>query len=116
VSALARLLRIRRDLDENGATAGATQKVLRAGAALMSFARTEEQMFGSFFRLLDPTVQADILAEHQQFEEDLSLLESLQRSAPGSPDATALTASLASRICRHIDRDARLLRRAASMS
>jgi hypothetical protein len=113
--ALSKLTRIRRRLDAPADPAGAAREVLRAGSALMSFTRTEDQVLASLFDLLEPSVRAELTAEHQAIAEDLGLLESLQRTGPDSPDATTLAASLAARMCRHIDRDVRLLQCAAVM-
>jgi hypothetical protein len=66
-------------------------------------------------RLLDPAVQRDLAGEHEQIAEDLQLLEWLLRTTPDSPDVTVLTTSLLQRMRQHIDRDGRLLARAAGL-
>jgi hypothetical protein len=114
LSAITALLRIRRRLAAHLARARcSTTPVLRAGAEVLSLTRAEEKAMASLLHLLEPSVREELAAEHQAIQEDLCLLQWLQHTAPDSADATTLAASLASRMCRHIDRDTRLLQRAA---
>ena len=93
----------------------ATQ-TLRVGQALLAFARREDQAFSAVAPLLDPVVQLGLEVEHRQFEEDLQLLEWLVKTTPDSPDVLVLTVSLRMRMRQHVDRDGRLLARAAVMA
>ncbi len=92
----------------------ATQ-TLRVGQALLAFARREDQAFSAVAPLLDPVVRLGLEVEHRQFEEDLQLLEWLVKTTPESPDVLVLTVSLRMRMRQHVDRDGRLLARAAVM-
>lgn len=89
------------------------RQTLVVGEALLAFAGREGEAFSAIAALLDPSVQAELATEHRQFAEDLELLEWLLRTTPGSPDVAVLTASLIRRMRQHIDRDGRLLARAA---
>jgi len=88
---------------------------LAVGEALLAFAAREDEAFSTLAPLLDPAAHAELAAEHQQFAEDLELLEWLLRTTPGSPDVPMLTMSLIRRMRQHIDRDGRLLARAATL-
>lgn len=88
---------------------------LKLGESLLAFAEREDQAFSALTPLLDPAAQAELAAEHQQFAEDLELLEWLLRTSPASPDVAVLTASLIPRMRQHISRDGRLLSRAAAL-
>lgn len=92
------------------------EQTLRVGEALLDFARREDQAFSAVAPLLDPVVQQGLAGEHRQFEEDLQLLEWLVKTTPESPDVLVLTVSLRTRMRQHIDRDGRLLARAAGMA
>lgn len=89
------------------------EQALRVGRALLAFARREDEAFSAVAPLLDPVVQLELEGEHRQFEEDLQLLEWLVTTTPDSPDVLVLTVSLRSRMRHHVDRDGRLLARAA---
>jgi hypothetical protein len=91
------------------------RETLAAGEALLAFAKHEDAAFAALTPLLDPAVQAELSAEHQQIAEDLELLRWLLRTTPDSPDLSVLTTSLVRRMRRHIDRDGRLLARAAGL-
>ena len=92
------------------------RETLTAGAALLDFARHEDDALATLAPLLDPAVQAELRAEHTQIADDLDLLRWLLRTMPDSPDVPVLTTSLVRRMRRHIDRDGRLLARAALLS
>ena len=94
---------------------GIPAEVLGVGQSLLGFSAGEDAALEPLAPLLDPTVRAELIAEHQQLADDLELLDWLLRSTPGSPDVEVLTASLVTRMCQHVDRDARLLARAAAM-
>lgn len=87
-------------------------QTLALGQALLAFGAREHEAFAA---LLDTAVRQELQAEHQQIADDLELLEWLVRVSPDSPDVTILTASLARRMRQHIDRDGRLLARAAML-
>ena len=91
-------------------------QTLRVGEALLAFARREDQAFSAVAPLLDPVVQLGLEVEHRQFEEDLQLLEWLVNTTPKSPDVLVLTVSLRMRMRQHVERDGRLLARAAVMA
>ncbi len=94
------------------ATPGET---LVVGESLLAFARREDEAFSALAPLLDPAAQAELTAEHQHFAEDLELLDWLLHTFPASPDIATLNASLIPRMQQHIDRDGRLLARAAAL-
>jgi hypothetical protein len=89
------------------------RETIAAAETLLQFAQREDEAFAALAPLLDPAVQAELSAEHEQIAADVELLRWLQRTSPDSPDLTALTTSLVRRMRRHIDRDGRLLTRAA---
>jgi hypothetical protein len=99
-------------LHDPEATARHTMAV---GRSLLAFAEREHDLFSALLPLLDPAVQASLAADHRAIEEDLELLRSLLETVPGSPDIAVLSASLARRMREHIDRDRRLLARAATL-
>jgi hypothetical protein len=99
-----------------GGLLASPRETLAAGEALLEFAGHEDAAFASLAPLLDPVVQAELTAEHNQIAEDLELLRWLLRTVPDSPDLSGLTTSLVRRMRRHIDRDGRLLMRAALLS
>jgi hypothetical protein len=88
---------------------------LLVGEALLAFASREDTAFSGVASLLDPAVTQELASEHAQLAEDLQLLDWLVRTTPESPDVDVLTASLLSRMRTHIDRDGRLLTRAAAL-
>ena len=92
------------------------RETLAAGEALLAFAKHEDAAFSALTPLLDPAVSAELCAEHEQIADDLDLLDWLLRTAPDSPDLPVLTTSLVRRMRRHIDRDGRLLARAAGLT
>jgi len=89
------------------------RETLAAGEGLLAFARHEDAAFSALTPLLDPAVRAELSAEHEQIADDLELLRWLMRTTPESPDLQVLTTSLVRRMRRHMDRDGRLLARAA---
>ena len=91
------------------------RQTLAVGGALLEFAGREDEAFAALSSLLDPAVQAEMQAEHEQIAEDLELLDWLLRTTPESPDVAVLTLSLIRRMRQHVDRDGRLLTRAAAL-
>ena len=89
--------------------------VLAAGQTLLAFARQEDQAFSALNRLLEPAVLDEMRAEHEEISRDLELLDWLVTSSPESPDAAVLAESIARRMLRHVNRDGRLLARAAGV-
>lgn len=92
---------------------GGPRQVLALGEALLSFAVREDVAFSVLSPLLDPAARAELSTDHRQIAEDLGLLEWLVGTTPDSPDVAALSASLVRRMRQHIERDGRLLDRAA---
>ena len=88
---------------------------LIVGESLLAFAAREDEAFSVLTPLLDPVVQAELAAEHHRIADDLELLEWLLQASPMSPDVAVLTASLVRRMRQHINRDGRLLSRAAAL-
>jgi hypothetical protein len=116
-SMLAALLAEQRELDARLPDPGSTpEDTLAAGEALLRFASREGETFSALAPLLDPAAQAELAAEHQQFAQDLELLDWIVRTTPDSPDVQVLTASLGRRMRQHVDRDRRLLVRAAGLA
>ena len=116
-STLTALLAQQRALQERAQTMGdRVEDALAMGAALLAFAAREDQAFSALTPLLDPAARQEFAAEHEEIAEDLGLLDWLLRTTPDSPDIAVLTASLLRRMRQHIDRDGRLLARAAGLS
>ena len=116
-STLGALLEEQRALEERIHNLGScAEDVLVAGDALLAFAGREDEAFSAVAPLLDPAAQEEFAAEHQQIADDLTLLEWLVRSTPDSPDVIVLTSALVHRMRQHIDRDGRLLARAAELT
>lgn len=114
---LVALLAEQRALEEQVHEIGlGAEETLRVGQALLAFARREDQAFSAVAPLLDPVVQQDLAGEHRQLEDDLQLLDWLVKTTPESPDVLVLTASLRTRMRQHVERDGRLLARAAVMT
>jgi hypothetical protein len=91
------------------------EQTLAAGKALLEFAAREDEAFAVLSPLLDPAVQAEMRTEHELIAEDLEVLEWLLQTTPDSPDVAVLTLSLVRRMRQHVDRDSRLLARAAAL-
>jgi len=91
------------------------EDALVAGRALLAFADYEDEAFSGLAPLLDPAARQELVTEHQQIAEDLILLDWLLHTTPDSPDVAVLTASLLRRMRQHLDRDGRLLARAAGL-
>jgi hypothetical protein len=114
---LAALLRSHQAIEARIRQAGQSPAdVLGIGQRLLEFATREDEAFRAVLPLLDPAARADLAADHEQLGEDLVLLESLLQHTPDSPDVTALAHSLARRMSQHVERDGRLLARAARMA
>lgn len=90
--------------------------VLAAGRTLLAFAGQESRALSALAALLEPAVIEELRAEHEEISHDLDLLGWIVTMTPDSPDATALAASLARRMHKHVSRDGRLLARAAGLS
>ena len=116
-STRAALLQEQRALEERIHNLGScAEDALVAGNALLAFAAREDEAFSPLAPLLDPAAQQELVTEHHQIAEDLTLLEWLVRTTPDSPDVAVLTTSLVRRMRQHIDRDGRLLARAAGLT
>lgn len=92
------------------------EEALIVGDALLAFASREDRAFSALAPLLDPAAQQELAAEHQRIAEDLTLLDWLVRTTPDSSDVIVLTTSLVQRMRQHIERDGRLLARAAGLA
>ncbi len=92
------------------------RQTLAVGGALLAFAVREGESFPALVPLLDPAAHAELAAEHRRISEDLELLDWLVRTTPDSPDVAMLNASLVRRMREHIERDGRLLARAALLA
>jgi len=113
---LARLIDAQRAIEARLQSGGRTpHDVLDAGRHVLEFAEREEDAFESLLPLMDQAVRGVLKTEHEQFGEDLRLLEWLLANTPDSPDVAALATSLARRMTEHLERDGRLLARAAAL-
>lgn len=92
------------------------EDALVVGDALLAFAGREDTAISAVARLLDPAAQPELEAELRQIAEGLTLLDWLVRSTSDSPDVIVLTTVLVQRMRQHIDRDGRLLARAAGLT
>jgi hypothetical protein len=116
-AALATLLRAHQEIEARVQLAGQSPADLLAiGQRLLEFAAREDEAFSAVIPLLDPAARAQLAADHEQLGEDLGLLEWLLTSSPDSPDVPALAESLARRMTHHVERDGRLLTRAARLT
>jgi hypothetical protein len=116
-STLAALLDEQRALEKQVHSVGeCAADALVVGQAVLAFALREDHAFSALAPLLDPVVEQELADEHQEIAEDLGLLDWLVMTTPDSPDITVLTTSLLRRLRQHIDRDGRLLLRAAAMN
>ena len=112
-----RLVQLQEKLAERTSGLGASAaEVLEVGAAVLEFAEREESAFFPLLPLLDPAARAELGGEHEQFAEDLQLLEWLISTTPDSPDVGTLAEAIARRMRSHIARDGRLLAQAARMA
>jgi hypothetical protein len=59
-------------------------------------------------RWLDPAAAAQLAREHEQFADDLALLDALMTGEPDSPDTRAFARALGARLREHLARDTRL--------
>ena len=91
------------------------EHALALGHALLAFAERESEAFSALAPLLDPAARQELVTEHRQIAEDLTLLDSLLHATPDSADVAELTASLLRRMRQHIDRDGRLLATATGL-
>ncbi|SRR6266545_2198634 len=99
-------------LDALGPAAG---EVLELGMEVLRFAAHEERAFFPLLPLLDPVARAELGHEHDEIGEDLKLLEWLIATTPDSPDVEILSAAVIRRVRQHVERDGRLLVRAAGL-
>ena len=100
-------------LDALGADVG---EVLALGTEVLRFAEHEERAFFPLLPLLDPIARAELAHEHDDIGEDLKLLEWLIATTPDSPDVEILAAAVLRRMRQHVERDGRLLTRAAKLT
>jgi hypothetical protein len=91
-------------------------EVLVLGTEVLRFAEFEERAFFPLLPLLDPIARAELGHEHDEIREDLKLLEWLLATTPDSPDVGILSAAVVRRVRAHVERDGRLLRRAAGLT
>jgi hypothetical protein len=91
-------------------------EVLTLGTEVLRFAEFEERAFFPLLPLLDPIALAELGHEHDEIREDLKLLEWLLATTPDSPDVGILSAAVVRRVRAHVERDGRLLRRAAGLT
>ena len=103
-------------LDALSATGHDAAAVLELGTEVLRFAELEERAFFPLLPLLDPIARAELGHEHDEISEDLKLLEWLLATTPDSPDVEILTAAVLRRVRAHVERDGRLLRRAAGLT
>ena len=115
-SALAALLARHRDIEARMGHGTSPSDVLANGEAILSLAEQEEEALAALFDFVDPSVRAELAAEHREFAEDLGLLDWLVRTTPDSPDIASLAASLGRRMRQHLERDGRLLQRALTLT
>ncbi len=91
-------------------------EVLALGTEVLQFAAHEERAFFPLLPLLDPIARAELGHEHDEIGEDLKLLEWLIATTPDSPDVGILAAAVVRRVRQHVERDGRLLQRAAALT
>jgi hypothetical protein len=91
------------------------REVIAVGRSVLALAREEGRTLSVLLSLLEPAVRDDLSAEHQLLADDVALLEWLLETTPASPDVSALAESLACRLREHLERDSRLLERAARL-
>lgn len=91
------------------------EEVIAVGRSVLAFAREEGRTLAVLLSLLEPAVREDLSAEHALLADDVALLEWLLETAPDSPDVDALSHSLAWRLREHLERDSRMLERAARL-
>ncbi len=104
---------LRERLDALGS---AGREGLALGAEVLQFAEHEERAFFPLLPLLDPIARAELGHEHDEIGEDLKLLEWLIATTPDSPDVEILAAAVVRRVRQHVERDGRLLIRAAAFT
>ncbi|HJR60577.1 MAG TPA: hypothetical protein VJ813_14295 [Vicinamibacterales bacterium] len=115
-STLAVLLAEQRELEERvHRLEPCAEAALMIGYYVLAFAAREDEAFAALAPLLDPAARQELAADHHQIAEDLALLEWLLSNGTDSPDIAVLTSSLIRRMRQHVDRDGRLLARAAGM-
>lgn len=103
-------------LERLDALGPAPGEVLELGTEVLRFAEQEERAFFPLLPLLDPVARAELGHEHDEIGEDLKLLEWLIATTPDSPDVEILAAAVVRRVRQHVERDGRLLRRAAGLT
>jgi hypothetical protein len=102
-------------LERLSALGTAAAEVLELGTDVLRFAEHEERAFFPLLPLLDPIARAELSHEHDEISEDLKLLEWLLATTPESPDVDILAAAVVRRMREHVERDGRLLLRAARL-
>jgi hypothetical protein len=110
------LARQRSLLERLNALGPAAGEVLELGTEVLRFAAHEERAFFPLLPLLDPIARAELGHEHDEISEDLKLLEWLIGTTPESPDVEILAAAVVRRVRAHVERDGRLLLRAAGLT
>lgn len=114
--AIGKLLESHQQIEERMRTLRpSAQDVLEVGRGVLAFAAREDEAFARLTALIDPAVRAELAAEHRRLADDLELLDWLLRTTPDSPDVGMLTDALVRRMRDHLQRDGRLLARAARM-
>jgi hypothetical protein len=103
-------------LERLNALGPAVGEVLELGTEVLHFAEQEERAFFPLLPLLDPIARAELGHEHDEISEDLKLLEWLIATTPDSPDVEILAAAVVRRVRAHVERDGRLLLRAAGLT
>ena len=92
------------------------QELIELGTEVLRFAEYEERAFFPLLPLLDPIARAELGHEHGEIGEDLKLLGWLVATTPASPDVDILAAAIVKRMRAHVERDGRLLARAAALT
>jgi hypothetical protein len=110
------LLKRQRSLEARLESCKTAGDILRQGEALLRFSELEGEALSTLFDLVEPSVRAELAAQHREFAEDLGLLDWLMRTVPDSPDTATLAASLGRRLRDRLARDGRLLQRALTMT
>ncbi len=86
----------------------AVPAVLDLGAAVLLHGMLEHELDSLRHPLLDDVVRAQLQREHDEFAEDLELLDSLWRQEPSSSDLASLSAAVLERLKQHLAKDQRM--------